>query len=511
MGRLIAEGVNTMPDSNISSVGFRSRPLAQPRLLRSQALIGGAWVDARSGRQFDVVDPATREVIARLPDMGREDTQQAIAAAERAGSDWRARTAKERGILLRRWFDLVVAHQDDLAAIMTAEQGKPLAEAKGEVLFAASFIDWYAEEGKRTYGDVIPTYSSDRRIVVLKQPIGVVAAITPWNFPSGMVTRKCAPALAAGCTVVLKPAEDTPLSALALAELAQQAGLPPGVLNVVATGPDLVAEVGDELCQNPAVKKISFTGSTAVGKHLMRQAAATMKKVGLELGGSAPFIVFDDADLDVAVAAAVNSKFRASGQTCTCSNRFFVQASVYEIFARKFVQAVKQLCVAPGNEPGSTIGPLINRQALEKVDAHVEDAQRLGARLLAGGRRHALGGTFYEPTVLADVTTDMLVCREETFGPVAPLVRFDTEAEAIRMANDTRYGLAGYFFTRDLARAWRVAKALDCGSVAINEGSFSSETVPVGGFKESGIGREGGHHGIEGYLEIKQVCIGGLR
>jgi succinate-semialdehyde dehydrogenase/glutarate-semialdehyde dehydrogenase len=499
-----------MPDTNLSNLGTRNLSLKQPGLLRTQALVDGRWVDARSGRCFDVVDPATREVVARVPDMGREEVQQAIAAAERAGPAWRDRTARERGGLLRRWFDLVVAHQDDLAAIMTAEQGKPLAEARGEILFAASFIDWFAEEGKRTYGDVIPTYSRDRRIIVLKQPIGVVAAITPWNFPSGMVTRKCAPALAAGCTVVLKPAEDTPLSALALAELAQQAGIPAGVINVVTTGRQRVAEVGDELCRNPAVRKISFTGSTSVGKQLMRQAADTMKKVGLELGGSAPFIVFDDADLDVAVAAAVNSKFRASGQTCTCSNRFFVQAAVYDAFARKFVQAVEKLRVAPGIEPGSTIGPLINEQALEKVDAHVGDAQRHGARLLLGGRRHALGGTFYEPTVLADVTTDMLVCREETFGPVAPLVRFESEQDAIRMANDTRYGLAGYFFTRDLARAWRVAEALECGSVAINEGSFASEIVPVGGFKESGIGREGSRYGIEGYLEIKQVCMGGL-
>ena len=499
-----------MPDINLGGAIGRSLSLKQPALLRSQALVDGAWVDARSGRRFDVVDPATREVIARMPDMGREDTHLAILAAERAGADWQKRTARERGALLRRWFDLVVAHQDDLALIMTAEQGKPLAEARGEVSFAASFIDWYAEEGKRTYGDVIPTYNRDRRILVLKQPVGVVAAITPWNFPSAMVTRKCAPALAAGCTVVLKPAEDTPLSALALAELAQQAGIPAGVLNVVTTGPQLVAEVGDELCRHPVVRKISFTGSTAVGKRLMEQAAVTMKKVGLELGGSAPFIVFDDADLDVAVAAAISSKFRASGQTCTCSNRFFVQSTIYDAFAGKFAEAVARLQVAPGSEPGSTIGPLINAQALEKVNAHVEDAQRRGARVLAGGRRHALGGTFYEPTILLDVTTDMLVCREETFGPVAPLVRFDSEADAVRMANDTQYGLAGYFFTRDLARAWRVAEALDCGSVAINEGSFASEIVPVGGFKESGIGREGSRYGIEGYLEIKQVCVGGL-
>lgn len=497
-----------MPDSVAGDV--RRIALKEVRLMRTQGLIDGVWTNGRSGRQFDVLDPVTREVIARVPDMDCYDVQEAILAAERAGAHWRGRTSKERGAVMRRWFELVVAHQDDLAAIMTAEQGKPLAEARGEILFAASFIDWYAEEGKRTYGDVIPTYSRDRRIVVLKQPVGVVAAITPWNFPSGMVARKCAPALAAGCTVVLKPAEDTPLSALALAELAQQAGLPPGVLNVVTTSRQHVVEVGDELCRNPTIRKISFTGSTSVGKHLMQQAAHTMKKIGLELGGSAPFIVFEDADLDVAVTAAVNSKFRASGQTCTCSNRFFVQSKVYEEFARKFVRAVEKLRVAPGTEPGSTIGPLINTQALDKVSTHVEDARRHGARLLLGGRPHALGGTFYEPTVLADVNTDMLVCREETFGPVAPLVRFDNEADAIRMANDTRYGLAGYFFTRDLARAWRVAEALDCGSVAINEGSFSSEIVPVGGFKESGIGREGSRYGIESYLEIKQVCIGGL-
>ncbi|TWT10564.1 NAD-dependent succinate-semialdehyde dehydrogenase [Reyranella sp. CPCC 100927] len=498
-----------MPDSTIATVA-PAPLLKHAALLRQQAFIGGAWVDATTQRRFAVVDPATGNPVAHVPDMGRADVVRAIAAADAALPAWRGKTAKERGVILRRWFDLIVAHQDDLAAIMTAEQGKPLPEARGEVLFGASFIDWFAEEAKRAYGDVIPTYSNDRRILVLKQPVGVVAAITPWNFPSAMVTRKCGPALAAGCTLVLKPAEDTPLSALALAALVQEAGLPPGVLNVITSSAAGAPEVGGELCSNPVVRKLSFTGSTEVGKLLMRQAAGTMKKLSLELGGSAPFIVFADADLDRAVMAAMASKFRASGQTCTCSNRFFIQDDVYDAFADKFVRAVEALRVAPGTVDGSAIGPLINADAVAKVDAHVVDARKRGARILTGGRRHALGGGFYEPTVLADATTEMLVCREETFGPVAPLVRFKTEADAIRLANDTRYGLAGYFFTRDLARAWRVAEALEFGSVAINEGSFASEIVPVGGFKESGVGREGSKYGIADYLEIKQVCVGGL-
>jgi succinate-semialdehyde dehydrogenase/glutarate-semialdehyde dehydrogenase len=482
--------------------------LDDPGLLRPKALIDGAWCDGDAGRFFDVVDPATGDVIASLPDMDAADARRAVDAAYAAWPAWRDRTAKDRGVILRRWYDLIHAHKEDLARIMTAEQGKPLAEARGEVLFGAAFVDWYAEEAKRVYGDVIPTYSQDRRIVVLKQPIGVVAAITPWNFPSAMVTRKCAPALAAGCTLVLKPAEDTPLSCTALAVLGERAGFPPGVINVVTASAANAPKVGGELTANPLVRKLSFTGSTEVGKILMRQCADTIKKISLELGGSAPLIVFDDADIDLAVQGAMNSKFRASGQTCTCANRVFVQDAVYETFMAKLCAAVASLKVGRGTEPDVTIGPLINEQAVQKVLQHVEDARSQGSTVALGGSRHALGGSYFEPTVLGDVTRKMLVSQEETFGPVLPLQRFRDEAQVIELANDTRFGLAAYFFTNNLARAWRVAEALEFGSVAINEGSFSSEVVPVGGFKESGVGREGSYYGIEDYYEIKQVCFG---
>ena len=484
--------------------------LRDPKLLRQQAFIGGRWVGAMSGRTYAVSNPADGAVLATLPDMGAADTQAAVAAAEAAWPAWRARTAKERGAILRRWYDLILAHQDDLARILTAEQGKPLAESKGEVVFGANFVDWYAEEAKRVLGDVLQTYSADRRVVILKQPVGVVAAITPWNFPSAMVTRKCAPAIAVGCTVVLKPAEDTPLSCLALVELAQRAGVPPGVINVVLGRADSAPVIGRELTSNRAVRKVSFTGSTEVGKILLRQSADTVKKVSLELGGNAPFIVFDDADLDRAVAGALGSKFRNMGQTCTCANRFYVQARVYDRFAQKLVDAVKTLKVGPGWEPDVAQGPLINGQAVKKVEAHIEDATRKGARVALGGRRHGRGGTYFEPTVLIDVTPEALISREETFGPVAPLCRFDTEADVIRLANDSAYGLAGYFYTRDLGRAWRVAEALEFGVIGVNEAVISSEVVPIGGFKESGIGREGSHYGVESFLEIKQVTMGGL-
>lgn len=476
-------------------------------LLRQQAYIDGAWVDADSGARFDVTNPATGAVIGSVPDMGQNETRRAIVAAEQALPAWRKRVAKERATILRRWFDLVIASADELALMMTTEQGKPLAEAKGEVLYAASFIEWFAEQARRTNGDVIPTTGQDRRLLVISQPVGVCAAITPWNFPAAMITRKVAPALAAGCTVVVKPAEQTPFTALALAVLAEQAGVPKGVLNVV-TG-DAIA-IGAELTSSSKVRKLSFTGSTEVGRLLMTQCGPTLKKLSLELGGNAPFIVFDDADLDAAVEGAMASKYRNAGQTCVCANRLLVQSGVYDAFAQKLAAAVKTLKVGSGVEQGVSIGPLIDSAAINKVESHIADALDKGARLLTGGRRHALGGTYFEPTVLVDVTPAMRVAREETFGPVAPLFRFDTDEEAIRMANDTEFGLAAYFYSRDVGRIFRVAEDLEYGMVGVNTGIMSNEVSPFGGVKQSGIGREGSTYGIDEYLELKSICLGGI-
>jgi succinate-semialdehyde dehydrogenase/glutarate-semialdehyde dehydrogenase len=481
--------------------------LKDPKLFREQAYIDGKWVAADRGGSVAIDNPANGERLGTVPEMGAAETRRAIEAAERALPEWRGRTAKERASILRRWHDLMMANQEDLAQLMTAEQGKPLSESRGEIAYAAAFLEWFAEEGKRVYGDVIPGFTRDRRIIVLKQPIGVCAAITPWNFPSAMITRKSGPALAAGCTMVVKPAPQTPFSALAMCELAERAGLPKGVFSVV-TGAE--KEVGAEMTANPIVRKLSFTGSTAVGKILMAQCAGTLKKLSLELGGNAPFIVFDDADLDAAVKGAIASKYRNAGQTCVCANRILVQDPVYDRFAGKLADAVKAMKVAPGNEEGAVIGPLIDPAAIEKVEEHVADAVKKGARVILGGKRHALGGTFYEPTVLADVTTQMKLAREETFGPVAPLFRFASEQQAIDMANDTEFGLAAYFYGRDIARVWRVAEALQYGIVGINEGIISTEVAPFGGVKESGIGREGSKYGIEDYLEIKYLCLGGM-
>jgi succinate-semialdehyde dehydrogenase/glutarate-semialdehyde dehydrogenase len=474
-------------------------------LLRTQCLIGGAWVGEP---RLPVVNPATGETIASVPDLGAAEARAAIDAAKAAFEPWRTMLAKERSTLLRRWYDLIMAHREDLALLMTSEEGKPLAEARAEVDYGGAFVEFFAEQAKRVYGEIVPSFNQSSRIVVLKQPLGVVGAITPWNFPIAMITRKIAPALAAGCTVVAKPAPETPLSALALAELANRAGLPPGVLNVI-TG-DAVA-IGGELTSNPAVRAIAFTGSTEVGKLLMAQSAATMKKLSLELGGNAPFIVFDDADLDAAVAGVIASKFRNSGQTCVCANRILVQDGIYDRFAAALAAEVAKLKVGNGAAPGTTQGPLINGAALDKVETHVRDALAKGARAVIGGGRHKLGRSYFEPTVLVDVTPEMQLAREETFGPVAPLFRFHEEAEAICLANDTTFGLAGYFYTQNLARAWRVAEALECGIVGINEGLISSELAPFGGVKESGLGREGSHHGIDEYLELKYVLMGGLR
>jgi succinate-semialdehyde dehydrogenase / glutarate-semialdehyde dehydrogenase len=474
-------------------------------LLKTQAYIDGAWVGEPA---MAVTDKATGEVLAHVPALGAAETKTAIEAAHRAFGPWSKLLAKERSKILRRWYELIVEHADELALLLTKEQGKPLAEAKGEILYGAGFVELFAEEAKRIYGEVIPTHKADARVVVIKQPIGVVAAITPWNFPNAMITRKVAPALAAGCTVVVKPAEDTPLSALALAELAERAGFPKGVLNII-TAEDPVP-VGTEMTANPLVRMITFTGSTEVGKILMEQAAATVKHVGMELGGNAPFIIFDDADLDRAVAGAMASKFRNAGQTCVCANRVLVQAGVYDAFAEKLKQAVAKLKVGPGTETGVTVGPLINEDAVKKVEAHIADAVEMGAKVVAGGKRAKLGGTFFEPTILTGVTPKMRVAREETFGPVAPLFKFATEEEAVRMANDTQFGLAAYFFTRDMGRCWRVAEALEYGIVGVNEGLTSTEIAPFGGFKESGIGREGSHHGVEEFVEIKYMLMGGL-
>ena len=482
--------------------------LTDPSLLRQQCYIDGNWVDADNRATLEITNPADGAFIGSVPRMGTSETRRAIAAAQAALPGWRALTAKERANRLRRWFDLMLANQEDLAVLMTSEQGKPLAEARGEIAYAAAFIEWFAEEAKRVYGDTIPTHQADKRIVVIKEPIGVCAAITPWNFPSAMITRKAGPALAAGCTMVVKPASQTPFSALALAELAERAGIPKGVLNVV-TGS--AGEIGGELTASPVVRKLSFTGSTVTGKYLMAQCAGTVKKVSLELGGNAPFIVFDDADLDAAVTGAIASKYRNSGQTCVCANRLLVQDSIYDVFAEKLSKAIReQLKVGNGLEPGVSQGPLIDRAAVEKVEAHIADAVSKGARLLLGGQRHALGGTFFEPTVLADVTAAMAVAREETFGPVAPLFRFRSEEEAIQLANATEFGLASYFYSRDIGRIWRVAEGLEYGIVGINTGIISTEIAPFGGVKESGTGREGSKYGIEEYLEIKYLCIGGI-
>ncbi|ARJ67326.1 succinate-semialdehyde dehydrogenase (NADP(+)) [Magnetospirillum sp. ME-1] len=482
--------------------------LSDSALLRDHAYVNGTWVAAQSGERLAVTNPANGTLVGHVPAMGAAETRAAIDAAERAWGPWKAKTAKERSIILKRWYELIMAAQEDLARLMTAEQGKPLAEARGEVAYGASFVEWFAEEAKRVYGDTIPEHLPGRRIVVTKEPVGVVAAITPWNFPIAMITRKCAPALAAGCPVVIKPAEDTPLSALALAELAGRAGFPPGVINVVTAGDPRA--VGAELTSNPKVRKLSFTGSTEVGKLLMAQCAATVKKLSLELGGNAPFIVFDDADLDAAVAGAMASKYRNTGQTCVCANRLLVQDGVYDAFAARLAEAVKALKVGPGLEGDFQQGPLINEEAVQKVERHIADAVAKGARIVLGGKRHALGGTFFEPTILADVTTDMAPAREETFGPVAPLFRFKTEDEAVRMANDTEFGLAAYFYSRDVGRVWRVSRALEYGIVGINEGIISTEVAPFGGVKESGLGREGSKYGLEDFLEVKYLCMGGI-
>jgi len=481
--------------------------LKDPQLFREHCYIDGQWVEADSRKRINVDNPADASLLGTVPECGASETKRAIEAAAAAFPAWRALTAKERSTILRKWFDLMVANADDLAALLTAEQGKPLAEAKGEILYGASFIEWFAEEGKRIYGDVIPSPNNDKRIVVIKQPIGVVGAITPWNFPNAMITRKAGPALAAGCTMVLKPASQTPFSALALAELAHRAGIPKGVFSVV-TGS--ARAIGAEMTSNPTVRKITFTGSTEVGRVLMRQSADTVKKLGLELGGNAPFIVFDDADLDAAAAGAIISKYRNNGQTCVCANRIYVQDKVYDAFAAKLAEKVRALKVAKGTEPGAVLGPLIDDNAVAKVEEHVADAVAKGAKVTLGGKRHALGGRFFEPTILTGVTKEMKVAVEETFGPVAPLFRFKDEADVIAQANDTEFGLASYFYARDMGRVWRVAEALEAGIVGVNTGLISTEVAPFGGVKQSGIGREGSKYGIEEWLEIKYLCMGGV-
>jgi succinate-semialdehyde dehydrogenase/glutarate-semialdehyde dehydrogenase len=481
--------------------------LLDPNLLRTRCLINGVWVDALDGATLDVRNPATGALIATVPNAGAAQTSDAIHAAEQALPAWKARTAEDRSRILRRWCELMLAHQEDLALLMTAEQGKPLAESRGEIAYAASYIEWFAEEARRLYGEVIPSPWADKRIVVTREPVGVCAAITPWNFPAAMITRKVAPALAAGCTIIVKPATQTPLSALAMAELALRAGVPAGVFSVI-TGD--APPIGHALTSSPVVRKLTFTGSTPIGRLLAAQCAPTLKRMSLELGGNAPFIVFDDADLDEAVAGAMASKYRNTGQTCVCSNRLLVQDGVYEAFAEKLCRAVGALKVGNGLEAGVAQGPLIDAAALAKVEELVADATARGARVLTGGQRHALGGTFYEPTVLADLTPDMRIAREEVFGPVAPLFRFSTEAQAIQMANDTEFGLAAYFYTRDVGRVWRVSGALEYGMVGINSGVISTAVAPFGGVKQSGMGREGSSHGIDEYVDTKYLCMGGL-
>jgi succinate-semialdehyde dehydrogenase/glutarate-semialdehyde dehydrogenase len=483
--------------------------LKNPGLLVEAGLIGKDWVNtAASGETFDVTNPSTGDVLASLPDMGVEETRAAIDAAHSAQKDWAAKTGKERGAVLRKLYDLMVANADDLGTILTAEMGKPFPEARGEILYGASFVEWFAEEAKRVYGDVIPGHQHDKRIVVLKQPVGVVASITPWNFPNAMMARKLAPALAVGCSFVAKPAALTPLSAIAMGVLAQEAGLPDGLFNLITTSKS--SPVGNEFCSNEKVRKLTFTGSTKIGKILMKQAADQVMRTSMELGGNAPFIVFDDADLDAAVEGAMTSKYRNNGQTCVCANRIYVQAGVYDAFAKKLVEAVKTITVGDGFEEGVTTGPLINQAAVEKVTEHICDATSKGAKVVAGGSPHSLGGTFFEPTVLTGVTQDMAIASDETFGPVAPLFRFDTVEDVIEKANDTEFGLASYFYAKDLSKVWRVAEALEYGIVGVNTGIISTEVAPFGGIKQSGQGREGSKYGIDDYLEMKYVCLGGI-
>jgi succinate-semialdehyde dehydrogenase/glutarate-semialdehyde dehydrogenase len=481
--------------------------LKDKNLFRQQCYIDGQWLDADDGSTIDVSNPATGEILGSIPAMGAAETRRAIEAAKKAQGPWAAKTAKERSVILRRWYELMLEHQEDLAVLMTLEQGKPLAESRGEIAYAASFIEWFAEEAKRLYGDVIPPHQGDKRIVVIKQPIGVVASITPWNFPAAMITRKAGPALAAGCAMITKPATQTPYSALALAELAERAGIPPGILSVV-TGK--ASAIGGEMTSNPIVRKITFTGSTEIGKLLLKQSADTVKKVSMELGGNAPFIVFNDADLDAAVDGAMMSKYRNTGQTCVCANRLYAQSGIYDAFVEKLAIAVNKLKVGDGREDGVSQGPLIDENAVLKIEEHVADALSKGGRLVTGGKRHAKGGTFFEPTVIADATQEMLVASEETFGPLAPVIRFETDDDAIAMANDTEFGLAAYFYSRDIGRIWRVAEAIESGIVGINTGIISTEVAPFGGVKESGLGREGSKYGIDDFIEIKYLCIGGI-
>ncbi|WP_430472610.1 NAD-dependent succinate-semialdehyde dehydrogenase [Thalassospira lucentensis] len=481
--------------------------LKDPSLFTQQAYVGGEWVDAPDGKTEQVTNPATGDVIGTVPVLGRDAVAHAIAVAEKAQKLWKKRTAKERSVILMKWYDLMMENQDDLGALMTAEQGKPLAEAKGEIAYASSFLQWFAEEGKRVYGDVIPTFAEGRRVMVLKEPVGVCAAITPWNFPTAMITRKAAPALAVGCAMVVKPAMETPFSALAMAVLAERAGLPKGLLSIV-TG-DAV-EIGAEMTQNPTVRKLTFTGSTPVGRLLMRQCADTVKKISLELGGNAPFIVCEDADIDAAVEGAIASKYRNAGQTCVCANRLFIHDKVYDEFAEKYAAKVSGMTVGDGFDEGVVIGPLINEKAVEKVEKQIADAVSKGGRILTGGKRHEKGNSFFQPTVIADANRDMIVFREETFGPMAPLIRFHSDDEVLEMANDSEFGLASYFYSRDISRIWKLAEGLESGLVGVNVGVMATEVAPFGGFKQSGVGREGSKYGIEDYLEVKYVCIGGV-
>jgi succinate-semialdehyde dehydrogenase/glutarate-semialdehyde dehydrogenase len=490
-----------------AQAGLPPISLKDPKLFRTQCYLDGAWLAADGGKTITVRNPATGETLGTVPQMGTAEAKRAIEAAERAWPAWRAKTAKERAAILRKWFDLMMANQEDLAQILTAEQGKPLSEARGEIAYGASFIEWFAEEAKRAYGDMIPPHQADKRIMVIKQPIGVSAMITPWNFPNAMITRKAGPALAAGCPVVVKPASQTPYSALALAELAERAGVPKGVLNII-TGDS--RSIGGELCASPKVRKLSFTGSTEVGRVLMRQSADTIKKLSLELGGNAPFIVFDDADLDAAVEGAIASKYRNAGQTCVCANRLYVQDKVYDAFAAKLAAKVKEFKVGAGTEPGVVIGPLIDEAGVKKVEQHVADALGKGAKLMLGGKRHEKGGLFFQPTVITGVTPEMLVSYEETFGPLAPLIRFKTEDEVIELANNTEFGLASYFYSRDIGRIFRVAERIEAGMVSVNSGLLSTEIAPFGGVKQSGLGREGSKYGMDEYLEIKYVMLGGI-